>query len=90
MHHRVPSSAACELVITGKRHAACLTDISRGGARLKAVTDCPVGSNGELKVPSLALVAPCCVVTSTNDELRVSFTSAVDPLPDVRRLEHVG
>jgi aerotaxis receptor len=90
MHHRVLSGAPCELIIEGKRHDAYLIDISQGGARCTAVTECHVGGNGELRVPSLGLVGSCRVVMSTKDGLGVSFTSPVALPPEAQRLKQAA
>jgi aerotaxis receptor len=83
MHYRAPTDAACELTINGRRHNTHLADISQGGARLNAVTGCSVGDTGELRVQALGLMASCQVVASSENELRVSFSTPIALPPDL-------
>jgi len=77
MHQRLPTDTACVLVVNGRQHSTRLADLSQGGACLNAIAGCAVGDSGELRVAALGIVAACTVVATSEDEVRVAFTSAV-------------
>ncbi|PPQ31634.1 methyl-accepting chemotaxis protein [Rhodopila globiformis] len=66
MDHRFSTDASAELTIRGATHRGPLTNISERGAHLLVDIDCPPGTTGELRVPSLKVATACRIVFNSD------------------------